>query len=114
MSQSLISCQKETEFIRNSLLAAGFFVNVKKSVFSPVQELEWLGLSWNSIDFTLRIPERRISDAKACLNKVISLLPLLTARQLASFTGKIISMSPVMGNIVNLMTKRCYKVIQCR
>ena len=114
ISKSFSSCEQDTDFIKNSLVDAGFHINFKKSVLSPVQDLEWLGLCWDSIDFSLYIPQRRISDTREYLARVVSLLPRITARQLACFTGKIISMSPVMGNVVRLMTRRCYKAIESR
>ena len=86
----------------------------KKSVFEPVQEIEWLGLCLKSPSFSMYLPERRMSDAKANLARITSLLPMITARQLACLTGKIISMSPVMGNIVRLMRRKCYKAIDAR
>jgi hypothetical protein len=39
---------------------------------------------------------------------------LITARNLAQVTGKIISMSPVIGNISRLMTRYCYMIIETR
>jgi hypothetical protein len=39
---------------------------------------------------------------KFSLTDLLNVFPNLTARQLARVTGKIISMSPVMGNITSL------------
>ncbi|VDI03553.1 Hypothetical predicted protein [Mytilus galloprovincialis] len=40
-----------SSFVKTSLLEAGFLINMDKSIFEPVQCLEWLGLVWNSSDF---------------------------------------------------------------
>ena len=114
LADSESSSLKFTKFIIDSLVSAGFYINEKKSTLNPVQDLEWLGLCWNSAEFILYIPERRISDTEITIDRVISLLPHLPVRRLASLTGKIISLFPVMGNIVRLMTRRCHVAIESR
>ena len=85
-----------------------------KSIFKPIQKLEWLGLMWNSLDYSLSIPDRRVQDCLDTLSKLFDKLPKITARQLAQFTGKIISMGPVIGNVSRLMTRQCYMLIESR
>ena len=55
-------CIKDSNFVRQSLLAVGFLLNYDKSIFKPVKSMEWLGITWNSHILTLTIPERRIND----------------------------------------------------
>ncbi|CAC5421896.1 unnamed protein product [Mytilus coruscus] len=76
--------------------------------------LEWLGLIWNSKHFTLKVPERRINDTKDSLRIILKSFSNLNARMLAQFVGRIISMSPVMGNVTNLMTRHIYFAIENR
>lgn len=114
MAMSEAQCNSATGIIKQSLISAGFFINEKKSIFSPVQEIEWLGLLWRSLDFSLRIPERRIMDLENCLDRVLNALPNVSARIVAQFTGKIISMLPVMGNVVRLMSRACHMAIESR
>jgi len=45
---------------------------------------------------------------------LISIFPLFTARQLAQVTGKVISISPVVGNLTRLMSRYCYLTIESR
>lgn len=54
--------------------------------------LEWLGMLWNTKMFCLSIPERRMQDCKSTLADIFRRFPKLTARQLAQFTDKVISM----------------------
>lgn len=114
LANSQDRCVFSTEFIKQSLMSAGFFINTKKTIYQPVQEIEWLGLTWRSSNFSLFIPERRISDLEVCLQRVMGLLPYVSARMIAQMTGKIVSMLPVMGNIVRLMTRRCHVAIDKR
>lgn len=44
MSESFEECQRISSFIKSSLDKAGFLINHEKSIFSPVQDLEWLGI----------------------------------------------------------------------
>jgi hypothetical protein len=104
-------CIKDSNFVRQSLLDAGFLLNYVKSIFKPVKSMEWLGIIWNSHNFTLSIPERRVNDMLSSLNCVFETFPRITARTLAQITGKIISMSPVIGNVSRLMTRYCYMAI---
>ena len=39
---------------------------------------------------------------------------MFTARELAQVTGKVISLSPVVGNLTRLMTRHCYMSIETR
>lgn len=114
MSLDYDSCFKNSFFIRKSLNEAGFLINVDKSVFTPVQSIEWLGIIWDSVNFSLQIPDRRVHDLIDSVSLILSEFPLITARNLAQVTGKIISMSPVIGNISRLMTRYCYMIIETR
>ena len=69
---------------------------------------------WDSTNFSISIPERRISEALVSLENILDKFPIISARQLAQFTGKIISMSPVMGNVTSLMTRHLYFAIENR
>lgn len=86
----------------------------KKSIFTPVSELEWLGILWNAREFSLKIPDRRIIDLRFSIEETIKSFATVTARKLAQCVGRIISMSPVLGNITRLMTRYCYICIESR
>jgi hypothetical protein len=83
MSLDYDSCFKDSFFIRKSLTEAGFFINVDKSVFTPAQSIEWLGIIWDSVNFSLQIPDRRVQDLIESVSLILSEFPLITARNLA-------------------------------
>ncbi|VDI52010.1 Hypothetical predicted protein [Mytilus galloprovincialis] len=114
MAPTFEECNKDAIFVRKSLLSAGFLINEKKSIFTPVQELEWLGIIWNSIEFCVTIPDRRINDLIRSLSDALTNFNTLSARRLAQVVGKIISMSPVIGNISRLKTRYSYMCIESR
>lgn len=75
LSSCLDICIKDSSFVKQSLIDAGFLINEEKSIFTPVQNLEWLGIVWNSLSFSLSIPERRIIDLTECLNDILQKFP---------------------------------------
>lgn len=99
------SSLRDAEFVKQTLVKAGFVINLQKSIFLPVQILEWLGYLWDLKEGYFKIPERRILNTSVCLQNLLNSLPVLSARKLAQLAGKIISMAPVLGNICLLKTK---------
>ncbi|CAC5364906.1 unnamed protein product [Mytilus coruscus] len=77
-----------SSFVKTSLLEAGFLINMDKSIFEPVQCLEWLGLVWDSSDFSISISDRRIDNTVTSLVDILNNFPNFTARKLAQITGK--------------------------
>ena len=69
--------------------------------------LEWLGLIWNTINGTITISERRKSSITKSVDKILLSDRLVSARELASLVGRIISGGAVFGNILRLVTKYC-------
>ena len=87
-----------------ALLASG---HVIESVLEPTQVLNWLDITWNSLLGTLKIVDRRITKITNTKDRIIEADFKLSARELASFTGQIISTAPVVGNIERIMTRHC-------
>lgn len=98
-SPDFSSCVKTSNFVLKTLMKAGFLVNKAKSIWDPVKKLEWLGLVWSSFYFTISIPERRLKDLSVSIHIAMSKLPGLSAREVAQITGRVISLSPVVGNV---------------
>ena len=84
---------------------AGFVINEEKSVWEPTQVLDWLGMTWNSLLGTLKIVDSRIEKITNTIYRIIKASFKLSAGELASFTGQIISTAPVVGNIGRIMTR---------
>lgn len=114
MNLNAQKCIEDAQFVKQSLLDAWFLINEEKSVFSLVKMLELLGIIWNSSDFTLRIPKRRVDYLFISLNSIFEISPRMSECTLAQITGRIISMSPVIGNISRIMTRYCYMSIENR
>lgn len=79
ISKDKMSSKHNSSFVKKSLENAGLLINTEKSVFEPVQKLEWLGLVWNSDDFS--ITDRRINDTTLkSLDNILKIFPFFTAR----------------------------------
>ena len=106
-------CRATAQAVRRELYAAGFVVNEEKSVWEPTQVLDWLGITWNSLLGTLKIVDRRITKIINTMDRITEADFKVSARQLASFTGQIISTGPVVGNIARIMTRHCVMSTLC-
>ena len=79
--------------------------NCDKSVWTPVQRLEWLGISWDLLSPISSIPQPRIDRLLSALSLFKDRLPFVRHRFVASIVGKIISLSPCVGNISLIMSR---------
>ena len=93
--------------VKTDLTDSGLVANEEKCQWEPCQVLEWLGLEWNSITGTIRITEKRLLSIHESANRIFQKRFFVSARELASFVGKIISAGAVFGNIARLMTRYC-------
>ena len=101
-------CRINARAVREDLCNAGFIVNEDKSVW------DWLGITCNSALGTLKIVERRIVKIINSIDHIIDADFKVSARELSSFTGQIISIGPVVGNISRIMTRHCVLSTLCR
>ena len=62
--------------VRQDLISAGVVPSVEKSVWDPVQILEWLGLIWNFAEGYIAISHSRITNFTTALQKFSDNLPL--------------------------------------
>ena len=92
-------CKTLSSRIKEDLRRVGFEGNAEKSIWEPVQSIVWLGLCWNSLNGTICVTERRLNKILDHIQNIRNNFYVLSARQLASFTGKIISTRPVVGNV---------------
>ena len=98
--------RRVSDHVRSDLLRAGFIYNIEKSSWSPQPSLVWLGMAWDASNGTLKITNKRITKLIRYINQLLQ-LPSCYIRDLQSFVGQIISLSPVVGNLARFMTRSC-------
>ena len=95
-----------TSRTREDLRTVGFVAmlrNLSGSLFNA-QCIVWLSFCWNFLNGTISITERRLNKIIDHIQNITSNCYVLSARQLACFTGKIIPTGPVVGNVSRIMT----------
>lgn len=88
--------------VRKDIRLSGFVINERKSVWSPVQDLVWLGFCIDTVRFVLKVPEKRLRKVLDTGSEIMSeflKLRKVFVRKVASFVGQIISMSTVLGSV---------------
>ena len=90
--------------VRRDLIACGFTLNDEKSVWELTQIITFLGVILNFAQGTIHIPERRLVKLEGSLVTCLNGCHIL-ARELASITGQIISMSSAVGNLTRILTR---------
>ena len=93
--------------VNDDLHEAGFVTNDEKSVWDPCLQLDWLGIGWDSARGTVEIVNKRVAKIKNAITGISDANFIVSARKLASFTGQIISMAPVSGDISRIITRHC-------
>ena len=114
-------CEKEfltakrcADAVRSDLDKAGLVANHEKSIWVPVHCLEWLGISWDLDGAFLSIPQPRIDRLLAALSAFKGKLPYVTPRFVGSIVGKIISLSPCVGNVSLIMSRFLQSAVSLR
>ena len=102
-----VSCAVLAACVRSDLYKAGFITNDEKSHWTPCQVIQWLGIVWDSSHRTIRILDRWLSSIADCVQRMSQKRFKVSARELASLVGKIISAGAVFGNISRIMTRYC-------
>ena len=101
---SLREAEIGSEHIRKDLLRFGAVWSIKKCFWVPVQVLDWIGFTWNCVEGSLRIKESRVSKIITTCENLLEKRQV-SARVLASFTGQIISMIPVIDDLARFHTR---------
>ena len=71
MSRSKEEARKHLATAVELLIALGFIINMKKSVLSPTQELEFLGFVLNSRKMTIALPSHKLHSLKKLVRQMM-------------------------------------------
>ena len=92
MTRSREEAQMLGQLVLGLFQSLGFTVNTKKSILEPVQELEFLGFTINSILMRIQIPQPKLERIEARANSLMK-QDTVSGRDLAQFIGTAVSMS---------------------
>lgn len=114
VAENFETCSKHAEKVKSDIVASGFVPNKDKCVWNPAQSLVWLGFVWNLVQCRLFIPESKLCDIKSFLESVMNSGSRVKIRYLAKVCGKLISLTPAIGNVSQIMTRCIFSVINQR
>ena len=95
--------------VKSDLVGCGFTLN-KKSVWTPTQQLPWLGHILNFKTGIIAITEEKINKLKQSIRVALS-VNRIKVLELASIAGQIIAMSLAIGSWARLMTSSMFLCI---
>ena len=99
--------------VQSTLNRAGFVAHVTKSIWKPTQHLQWLGFVVDLSKGQIEVPEDRIAALRVKLREICQ-SRLVSARNLASIVGSVISMSLAIGPVARFMTRSMYTLLETR
>ena len=110
--KNILVVKRNSLIVHADLIKAGFLVNEKKSNWEPVQEIVWLGYTIGTHNNTIAVTERQVCKLNSCLDELLNLgQGYMPVKKLASVIGQIISLQTAAGNIIPLMTRSAYSLI---
>jgi len=107
-------CKINAQIVKSDLIKAGFVPNKDKSFWNPSQNVLWLGFIWDLRQCVLIIPEQKLADLIDLIINVLYNATKVKVRTLAKIAGKIISLTPALGDITQIMTRGLFTVINIR
>lgn len=108
-----VEAKKTSMLVQNDLIRAGFVINIAKSNLEPARRRTWLGFNIDLEKGCVSVPTAKVESLKLLIRQVAS-RKFVSARQLASVIGKIISMALAMGPVARLMTRNLYALLNTR
>ena len=99
------------QLVKASLQAAGFVINMEKSVWEPTQLVTWLGIVINTRSFTIKITQKRIEKTTKKMQQLFA-KKTGTARTVSSAAGSVVSQEVVLGPVVLLFCRNMYAFIR--
>ena len=93
-ANNLVGARETSKQVRQDVRASGFVANEEKSQWEPVQYGKLLGFMVDLAAGLFSVPERRVASFKCILQQIIDSGFVVSARQLAKFTGSLNGISP--------------------
>lgn len=98
------NCERISSIIQTDLARAGFLVNQEKGIWKPSPKLDWLGFEWDLYQGVISIPFNKLENLRTKIEGVKT-KKHVSARDLASIVGSIISFKFVLGPICQMFTR---------
>ena len=117
ISSDITSAKNYKTIVQDTITNSGFVPSKTKCIWDPTNEIQYLGIIIDSRNFQFRIPPKKIFKLLSTISAILATRQskdCVPVKQLACFTGQIISMSLALGPISRLMTRASYRTIESR
>ena len=104
---------RESASVKRDLESVDFVDNIEKSQWDPSHSIEWTGFLVDLSQGEFSVPDDKINRLKSKLLELKN-AESAGAKQIASITGSIISMSLALGSVSKLMTRSLFAVLNSR
>ena len=101
-------CKTMSEQVKQDLIMSGFVPKNEKSKWSPIKHVVFQGYSNDTDKSVIKVPNDRLLKVLKTIDDIefyITKYGKVHFRLVASLVGQIVSMSYVIGNVANIMTK---------
>ena len=95
-------CNLVAQKVKSDLRKSGFITYDVKSIWTPCQFIQWLGIIWDSRCATINVSERRLQGILDAILEIFERNCVVSARGISSFVGKIISAQAIYGSLHEL------------
>ena len=81
------TCNLVAQKVKSELRKSGFITDDVKSIWTPCQVIQWLGIVWDSRCATISVSETRLWGILDAILKIFERNCVVSARGLSSFVG---------------------------
>ena len=107
------AAERASVIVRQDLTYAGLLAHKGKSQWVPPQKISWLGFDLDLKKGVVSVPPQKIQNLQELLIALQG-CPCITAKQLASLVGNIMSISIALEPVARLMTRSLYTLLNSR
>ncbi|KAK7115603.1 hypothetical protein V1264_001441 [Littorina saxatilis] len=94
LNQAQSLCLRHTQIVLQEAAELGFMINNKKSELTPSQNFTYLGMVFNTAEWTVQPSQRRINKIQDHINATAD-LSMASVRSLTSILGQMESLAPL-------------------
>ena len=92
------------EMVKDDLDRLGLVTSPEKCQWSPVQRFVWCGFQWDLKEFRVEVTEEKRNRIKSMAKDLLG-KSIVTVKEVAAFTGLVISCAPAVGRNARFYTR---------
>ena len=109
--QTREECEIAAKTVKDDLEKLGLVTSPEKCCWTPKQQFTWCGFDWDLAQFTVAVTEEKRTRIKDLARELMS-KDRVTVKEVASFTGLVISCAPAIGRSSRFHTRSTVRWVQ--